>query len=112
MVCSDFQPQRLVVDPRVGFVFYTETTTSAIYRLNTDGSEHSLFLTTAQTPFALANDYERGWLFYGVSGVDGGEVWRVSVSDSSLATLITDDVMQPNALAYLQAGACRCTQYR
>ena len=107
---SDFAPQRLLVDPRAAFIFYTESTTSAIYRLKTDGSEHRMFLAPTHAPFALANDYDNGWLFFSTRDANNnnnnnnGEVWRVNVNNADSATLITNQPSQPTALAYLSTG--------
>ncbi|KAK2156706.1 hypothetical protein LSH36_207g07037 [Paralvinella palmiformis] len=55
---TDSSPQRLVVDPVRGFVYYTDTGRSTISKMKVDGSGHEDLFTNVRRPFDIDLDFE------------------------------------------------------
>jgi DNA-binding beta-propeller fold protein YncE len=55
---SGSSPQRLVVDPVHGWVYYTDASRGTVSKMMVDGSKHSDMFAGLDRPFGLALDYE------------------------------------------------------
>ena len=55
---SGSAPQRLVVDPVNGWVYYTDSGRGTVSKMMVDGSEHSDMFTGLDRPYGIALDYE------------------------------------------------------